>query len=149
MGVNEFRDCLQNLGMEDISQSGLHFIWNQKPGKTHGILKKLDRVIGNHHFLEAHPDAYAHFMPFLSSDHTPAVLNLPVPIRPKPRPFKFPNFLANKHEFSNLVADVWSKHIPGIKMYSIVNKLKLLKTPLRKLKYDQGNLTEKVNMWHN
>ncbi|GJS60553.1 hypothetical protein Tco_0655337 [Tanacetum coccineum] len=39
----------------------------------------------------------------------------------------------------------WSKYISGFHMYRIVKKLKNLKSPLRKLLYDKGNLHVNVN----
>ncbi|PWA77961.1 hypothetical protein CTI12_AA221320 [Artemisia annua] len=41
--------------------------------------------------------------------------------------------------------NVWCKDIPGFSMFSVASKLKLLKKPLRKLKYSQGDLAAKVH----
>nr|GFC81253.1 hypothetical protein [Tanacetum cinerariifolium] len=46
-GVNEFRNYMENLDIEDLAMFGMFFTWLQKmrnPKK--GILKKLDRIIG-------------------------------------------------------------------------------------------------------
>ncbi|GJT80044.1 reverse transcriptase domain, reverse transcriptase zinc-binding domain protein [Tanacetum coccineum] len=43
----EFKDCIENIEVFDINSSGLHFTWNQKPKGSGGILKKLDRIMGN------------------------------------------------------------------------------------------------------
>nr|GEU43234.1 hypothetical protein [Tanacetum cinerariifolium] len=43
----DFKDCVANIEVMDINRSGLQFTWNQKPRWGSGVLKKLDRVMGN------------------------------------------------------------------------------------------------------
>nr|GFA54271.1 RNA-directed DNA polymerase, eukaryota, reverse transcriptase zinc-binding domain protein [Tanacetum cinerariifolium] len=43
-----------------------------------------------------------------------------------------------------LFPNVWNSKIDGCSMFSLVSKLKLLKKPLRKLNFEQGNLFENV-----
>ncbi|GKB82679.1 hypothetical protein Tco_0949574 [Tanacetum coccineum] len=121
----------------DINSSGLHFKWNQKPKGGSGLLKKLDRIMGNTEFIDAFPGAYALFQPYIISDHSPAVLNiLNLPFN-KPKPFKIFNFLAHKSQFRELVSSVWNVNVDGHMMYQVVSKLKALKKPFRKLLHDQ------------
>ncbi|GKB35247.1 RNA-directed DNA polymerase, eukaryota, reverse transcriptase zinc-binding domain protein, partial [Tanacetum coccineum] len=68
------RDCVANIEVMDINRSGLQFTWNQKPGGGSGVLKKLDRVMGNVESLDSFLSSYAVFKPYRSSDHSPAVL---------------------------------------------------------------------------
>nr|GEZ02719.1 hypothetical protein [Tanacetum cinerariifolium] len=70
-----------------------------------GVLKKLDRVLGNAQFISSYPASFVVFMPYLSFDHCPCALTLPELITRKPRPFRFMNFLANKKEFMISDAD--------------------------------------------
>ncbi|GJX80091.1 RNA-directed DNA polymerase, eukaryota, reverse transcriptase zinc-binding domain protein [Tanacetum coccineum] len=95
-------------------------------------------------FVEKFVNSHALFLPFVASDHAPAVIEIPVISGAKPRPFKFANFLADKGEFLPTVKKVWDSHIPGHAMFSVVSKLKLLKKPFRKLKFAQGDLAKKV-----
>ncbi|GJY14273.1 hypothetical protein Tco_0383582 [Tanacetum coccineum] len=81
----------------------------------------------------------------LISDHSPAVLKLPTLTSPKPKPFKFFNFLAFKTRFIEVMESHWNNQIVGHNMFKVVSKMKLLKKPLRKLLHDQGNLHERVN----
>nr|GEW78997.1 hypothetical protein [Tanacetum cinerariifolium] len=129
---------------EDIAMTGLNFTWNKKPGKDGGLLKKLDRVLGNSHFMSIFPLSYALFLPYMLSDHTPAVLVMPKISNAKPEPFKFHNYLTAKDDFIPVVRNVWNSKIDGFSMFSLVFKLKLLKKPLRKLNFKQGNLFENV-----
>ncbi|GJS63490.1 hypothetical protein Tco_0678054 [Tanacetum coccineum] len=143
--ITDFKDCVYNIEVMDINSSGLHFTWNQKPKGGCGLLKKLDRIMGNTEFIDAFPGAYALFQPYRISDHSPAVLNIPNLPFNKPKPFKFFNFLAHKSQFRELLSSVWSVNVDGHKMYQVVSKLKALKKPFRKLLHDQGNLHDRVN----
>ena len=69
---------------------------------------------------------------------------IPDIIRTKPRPFKFANFLAFKPEFLSSVESIWSNKVEGYSMFSVASKLKLLKKPMRKLKFSQGDLAASV-----
>ncbi|GJY69226.1 hypothetical protein Tco_0472208 [Tanacetum coccineum] len=68
----EFKDYVADIEVMDINCSGLHFTWNQKPKGGGGILKKLDRIMGNVEFLDSFPGAHAFFQPYQNSDHSPA-----------------------------------------------------------------------------
>nr|GFB67537.1 hypothetical protein [Tanacetum cinerariifolium] len=142
--MHDFRDCVEEIDVEDIAMTGLNFTWNKKPGDDGGLLKKLDRVLGNSHFMSIFPLSYAHFLPFMLSDHTPAVLVMPKISKAKPKPFKVYNYLTDKDDFIPIVRNVWNSKIDGFAMFSLVSKLKLLKKPLRKLNFEQGNLFENV-----
>ncbi|GJW75105.1 hypothetical protein Tco_0134475 [Tanacetum coccineum] len=101
--MEDFRDCLGEIGVEDVGMSGLKFTWNKSLGRTDVLLKKLDRVMCSGAFLEKFVNSYALFLPFVASDHAPAVIEIPVILGAKPRPFKFANFLADKGEFLPIV----------------------------------------------
>nr|GEZ34524.1 hypothetical protein [Tanacetum cinerariifolium] len=142
--MHDFRNYVEEIEVEDIAMTGLNFTWNKKPGKDDGLLKKLDRVLGNNHFMSTFPFSYALFLPYMLSDHTPAVLFMPKISNAKPKPFKFQNYLTAKNDFIPVVRNVWNSEIDGFSMFSLVSKLKLLKKPLRKLNFEQGNLFENV-----
>ncbi|GJR88942.1 putative RNA-directed DNA polymerase, eukaryota, reverse transcriptase zinc-binding domain protein [Tanacetum coccineum] len=95
----DFKDCVKDIKVFDINSFGLHFTWNQKPKGSGGILKKLNRIIGNTDFVDLFPGAYAIFLPYRILDHSP----------------------------------------------SVIQKMKSLKKPCRKLLHDQGYLHDRVN----
>ncbi|GJW07139.1 hypothetical protein Tco_1569562 [Tanacetum coccineum] len=140
----EFKDCVSNIEVMDINSSGLHFTWNQKPKGGGGILRKLDRILGNLEFLDAFPGAHAYFHPYRILDHSPAVLKIPDLPMNKPKPFKFFNFITHKGKFLEILASQWNVVFPGHHMYQVTSKLKALKKPLRKLVHDHGNLHDRV-----
>ncbi|GJV18295.1 hypothetical protein Tco_1367315 [Tanacetum coccineum] len=140
----EFKDCVANIKVMDINRSDLQFTWNQKPKGGSGVLKKLDRVMGNIEFINAFLGAYAVFQPYRNSDHSPSVLKFPSIVQSKPKPFKFFNFLTHKSNFMVELKNVWSTNVEGHNMFKVVSKLKALKTPMRKLMHANGNLHDRV-----
>ncbi|GJU85490.1 RNA-directed DNA polymerase, eukaryota, reverse transcriptase zinc-binding domain protein [Tanacetum coccineum] len=116
IAMREFKECVQLIEVMDVNATGLHFTWNQKPKGSKGILKKIDRIMCNHPFLDDFRGSFAIFQPYRISDHSPCVLRIP----------------------KNL-------NVHGCAMYRVVKRLKGLKTPLRKLLHDQGNLHDLVN----
>nr|GEV72735.1 hypothetical protein [Tanacetum cinerariifolium] len=112
----------QTAVMTVIDQKGLRYTWNQKPKGDSGILKKLDRIMANMQFSNVFVGAYVVFQPYRNSDHAPVVLKVPLLFKSEPRPFKFYNVLFQNPRFKNVV----------------------LKKPLRKLMYDNGNLHTNV-----
>ncbi|GJU94038.1 sugar transport protein 13 [Tanacetum coccineum] len=144
IAMREFRDCVNMIKVFDVQRTGLQFTWNQKPKGGDGLLKKLDRVMANSEFQDHFVGAHAIFKPYRVSDHSPAVLCIPMLSRTCPKPFKFFNILTSHDNFSDVVKDVWDQHICGFHMFCVVKKLKCLKKPLRKLLYEKGNLHANV-----
>ena len=128
--MEDFRDCVNHVEMEDLNYKGLFYTWTKSPNGTGGILKKIDRVMGNPSFVASFPSASVNFLPYRSSDHTPAVLYLPSRSSSRPKPFKFTNFLTYKKDFKQVVADSWNSNLPGYRMYKVFQNLKNLKKTL-------------------
>lgn len=76
--MQEFRECIEDIRMVDVHQSGFHYTWNQRPHSETGILKKLDRVMGNGEFIALFGESQAVFRPYRLSDHSPAILKIPL-----------------------------------------------------------------------
>nr|GEV12647.1 RNA-directed DNA polymerase, eukaryota, reverse transcriptase zinc-binding domain protein [Tanacetum cinerariifolium] len=58
--MNDFKDCINNIEVEDIVSSGLFFTWTKnlfkvKAGDATGVLKKLDMIMVNEDFLDKYP----------------------------------------------------------------------------------------------
>ncbi|GJY58829.1 hypothetical protein Tco_0458721 [Tanacetum coccineum] len=116
--MNEFKDCINNIEMEDVVSSGLFYTWTKnlfkaKTCNTTGVLKKLDKIIGSEEFID--------------------------------KTFKFANFIADKKEFLPLVKKLWETEYDGCQMFKTVKKLKSLKKDLKKLTWKDGNIFDKVN----
>nr|GEU82836.1 hypothetical protein [Tanacetum cinerariifolium] len=98
--------------------------------------QKIDRVMSNLDFNDVFQGAHAIFQPYCIFDHAPAVLSIPTAIKVKPRPFKFVNIRVHNVRFTKLVSDGWNVNVSGFHMFKLVQRLKNLKRPLRKMLYD-------------
>ncbi|GJY29596.1 RNA-directed DNA polymerase, eukaryota, reverse transcriptase zinc-binding domain protein [Tanacetum coccineum] len=145
ISMREFKECVEEIELMDVPCSGLQFTWNQKPQGTNGILKKLDRIMANVEFSTDFVGNYAVFQPYGISDHSPAVLRIPLLTKYSPKLFKFTNVVTTFPRFKEVVNEGWNAQFRGFHMFRVVKKLKSLKKPLRKLLYDKGNLHDNVN----
>ncbi|GJS02428.1 zinc knuckle CX2CX4HX4C containing protein [Tanacetum coccineum] len=149
--LNEDSECEaidEELIMEgptsDPNIKGANTPVKKKPKGADGVLKKIDRIMANLELHDTFLGLHAIFQPYRISDHAPAVLFIPTTIKVKPRPFKFTNILVHHRRFKEVVLDGWNMSVSGFHMYKIMQKLKYLKKPFRKLLYDHGNLHENV-----
>ena len=117
-GVKEFRKCFEQLDMEDVTMTGLFYTWVQKrKDPTSGIMKKLDRVLGNSEFFDLFGASFATFLPYVTSDHCPALLTIPDMIAKRRKSFRFMNFLTDKEGFQKVVNDNWKIPVTGYDMF--------------------------------
>lgn len=94
--MREFKDCVEQLEVMDINCSGFHYTWTQKPKNGTGILRKIDRIMGNVEFITMFLKSFAIFQPYHISDYTPCIVKLHSVVKEKPKPFKFSNFIVHK-----------------------------------------------------
>nr|GEU44033.1 hypothetical protein [Tanacetum cinerariifolium] len=148
VAMRYFKECVNRIEVMDINCIGLYFTWNQKPKGSNGVLKKIDRIMGNLKFNDDYPGSFAIFQLYHISDHSSCILRIPKVPKPKPKPFKFSNFLINKDGFRQIVEAGCNLDIDGFNMYRVVKWLKGLKSHFRKLLHDQGNLHDRVIKLH-
>ncbi|GKB67000.1 RNA-directed DNA polymerase, eukaryota, reverse transcriptase zinc-binding domain protein [Tanacetum coccineum] len=111
---------------------------------NYSIMKKLDRIMINEEFLQQFQNASRMFLPFVISDHSPAVIIIPEGLKKRRRSFRFVNNIADKEDFADCVRKEWETEINGFHMYKVVQKLKRLKKSLNRLNWKNGNLSDKV-----
>ncbi|GKF00591.1 RNA-directed DNA polymerase, eukaryota, reverse transcriptase zinc-binding domain protein, partial [Tanacetum coccineum] len=105
-------NCVDEINVEDLCSSGFHFTWTKSPqNPLVGTLKKLDRIMVNEKFLCSFQNAHAIFLPYIISDHCPAVLVMPNSLVRKPKPFRFANYIADKPDFLHKVKDNWHNDV--------------------------------------
>nr|GEW19074.1 hypothetical protein [Tanacetum cinerariifolium] len=77
-GVKEFRGCMKHIDMEELVMNGLFFTRVQKiKDPKNGIMKKLDRIMGNNEFLDQFENCYATILPYITFDHYLCLLTIP------------------------------------------------------------------------
>lgn len=60
---DEFKECVHEVEMSDVNQTGLHYTWNQRPKSSVRIVKKLDRSMANVEFIQEYVNCFAIFQP--------------------------------------------------------------------------------------
>nr|GEV95401.1 hypothetical protein [Tanacetum cinerariifolium] len=144
--MSEFRDAVNSLEIDDLCSSGFNFTWTKSlKNPMTSTLKKLDRILTNEGFMKVYNKSHGVFLPYLIFDHSPVILVFPEGLQKKRSTFRFTNLVADKPEFLDIIKGVWQEEIKKCKMYRVVQKLKSLKKPLRKLSWKNGNIFEKVH----
>ncbi|GKA73603.1 RNA-directed DNA polymerase, eukaryota, reverse transcriptase zinc-binding domain protein [Tanacetum coccineum] len=148
--MQDFKNCVNSIEVEDIASSGLFYTWTKnlhktKQGDNTGILKKLDTAIRNEAFICEYPNAHAILFPYLILDYCPMVLVIPNTMQSKRKAFRFSNFVVENEEFPEIVRDFWNDNHRGCQMFKITRKLKALKKPLIDLAWKNGDLFENVS----
>jgi hypothetical protein len=131
--MDEFGACLQILELEDQRYSGCLFTWSNKQSADSIISTKIDRVMVNESWIKTFSWSNAHFLNPGVSDHSPAVVYLTPSPKPKMKPFKFFNFLADHPQFLQTIQGVWRRVILGNQMFCVFEKFKLLQAEFKKL----------------
>lgn len=104
----ELKDCFHQLGLYDLRYHGSHFTWSNKQPDS-PITKKLDRLLINSQILNLFPNCTASFLPTLTSDHCPCLVDLAYKTPSHgTKPFKFYNYLAKHPGFHQVVLEAWT-----------------------------------------
>ncbi|KAJ9536237.1 hypothetical protein OSB04_un000586 [Centaurea solstitialis] len=142
----EFAACVEDVELFDVRFMGVHHTWCQKPREEAGLRRKLDRILANTDFTGVFQDATARFLPRGLSDHSLGLISFKGDLKKRNYGFKFDNFLVQDSKFLDIVKCHWNVHIEGTFMYRLTSKLKMLKSPLRRLRSTYGNLSEKTSL---
>ncbi|GJS69721.1 hypothetical protein Tco_0702562 [Tanacetum coccineum] len=92
--------------------------------------------MANEAFIGGYHQAFVNFLPYLTSDHSAAMLVIPNGRSKKIKPFRFANYVVDKPEFLDIVNNC----VNGFAMFKLVKKLKNMKTHMNKLNWKHGNL---------
>ncbi|GJU23584.1 RNA-directed DNA polymerase, eukaryota, reverse transcriptase zinc-binding domain protein [Tanacetum coccineum] len=112
--MHDFNDAVNTMEVEDICSSGFHFTWTKSlKNAMCSTLKKLDRIMINENFLMQFEKAHGIFLPYLVSDHCPAIMTIPKGISKKKKSFRFANYVADKKDFLDVVREGWKQDVRG------------------------------------
>ena len=107
IAMRKYKDCVQSMEVADVNSTWLHFTWSQKPKGFNSTLQFSDTFLGS----------FAIFQPYRILDPSPCVLRNPKVAKPKPKPFKFSNFLIHEEGFQEMVASRWNLSVNGCTCY--------------------------------
>ncbi|XP_074314673.1 uncharacterized protein LOC141649902 [Silene latifolia] len=141
--IDEFSQCIDNCSLVDHPATGCHFTWNNKQGD--GLRwAKLDRILVSPQWFASFRST-ATFLNAGFSYHSPCLVQIDgmaSPCRPK---FKYLNCWALSPQFQSTVCRSWSSHYYGGHIISLFQKLKQLRSGLRKLHTSSfTNLSDRV-----
>ncbi|GJW50195.1 RNA-directed DNA polymerase, eukaryota, reverse transcriptase zinc-binding domain protein [Tanacetum coccineum] len=135
--MQDFKECVIKNELNDICSSGFQFTWSKSPSNpAQSILKKLDRVMSNEEFINVFDQSHAVFLPYLISDHCPALVIMPGGMERKRKAFRFANYIVDKPDFLSTVAQEWKLSMEGFQIFKVVKTLNV--TP-SKIKTTQRN----------
>ncbi|WZZ05910.1 hypothetical protein YC2023_091831 [Brassica napus] len=143
----QLQDCFLQAGLFDLRYLGPSHTWsNSCPSNP--ITKKLDRLLVNCSSISTFPHATATFLPPLTSDHAPCILDLAYSLPTAgTKPFKFPNYLTRHPHFLQLMQSTWFQS--GIECQTLTQlcwKLKLIKRELKQINRENfSNIQERVS----
>ncbi|KAL1212565.1 hypothetical protein V5N11_036136 [Cardamine amara subsp. amara] len=148
-GMREFRSCILNASLVDLTYRGSTFTWWNMNATNPGA-KKLDRVLVNAIWLDTWPMSFALFGEPDFSDHSPSCITLNPDIQRQRKPFKFLNLLLLNQDFIHLIQSFWyTFNFTGTAMYRVSKKLKALKSPIRSFsKENYSNIEKRVKDVH-
>lgn len=116
----EFKRCVEKVEIEDLLSSGFQYTWTKSLRNPNcKTLKKLERVMVNENFLDTFRTAHSVFLPYIISDHSPAILIIPNGGVKKKKAFRMSNFITKKEEFMLIIKKEWDKCINGFQMYKV------------------------------
>ncbi|XP_039071720.1 uncharacterized protein LOC120218899 [Hibiscus syriacus] len=131
--MDDFKECLVDLELQDHPYIGPLFTWSNKQENSF-LARKLDRILINPQWLFEFPDSAVEFKAQGVSDHYPGVIWTQKRAQVhKPKPFKFFNCWTANENFLRVVKDSWLEQCGGNTMQLLFNKLKRLNPLLKEL----------------
>ncbi|GAA0187530.1 hypothetical protein LIER_34818 [Lithospermum erythrorhizon] len=134
--LEDFNDCILNCRLEDAGCKGLSFSWTNRR-----VAKRLHRVLMNQAYGELFPFVRVTQLAKTLLEHAPLLVES---CRPSSGPkgfFKFQEMWFRHERFTLAVEENWKMRAYGDPLFSLVFKLKRIKTFLKKWnKENFGNI---------
>lgn len=143
--VEDFQQCIDTCGLNDIQLSGCKYTWSDK--QANRIFLKIDWVFVNGDWINQLPLMVSHALQEGVSGHCLIMIITPQVDRMKKRAFTYCNMWSSHSSYVRVVRDCWETQISGCYMFQIVKKLKKQKQKLRTLhKQNFSNIEEAVKI---
>ena len=85
--------------------------------------ERLDHVVATSDWLLRFPSARVYHLEGRWSDHKPIWVSSEPMVLPKRRPFRFEEVWTSDQGCENVIEASWKKHIPGVLMYTVWEKI--------------------------
>ena len=141
----EFLACTEAISVDDHPAVGCYFTWTNRREDGVFVVKKLDRVLANHNWLDLFPQCIVQFLSPGISDHSLILITIGEKQNYGPKPFKFFNHWTEHKDFFPWIEEAWSTKVAGSPMFMLYSKLKAVKTKLKRVNKDLcGCISQKV-----
>ena len=141
--IEEFQSFISELGLTDLNFQGPVYTW-WDGNVSSPVMRKLDRVLVNAEWLTVFDLSIANFLPRGLSDHNPAAVTLGLAREIIRKPFQLFNHILDHDSFLLSVQQSWEVPVQGNPWFILTSKLKRLKSVLKCLNRDTGNVHERV-----
>lgn len=141
--IEDFRNCITSLGLADLRYQGPVFTW-WDGNLSNPVTRKLDRILVNDSWLASFDLSLAHFLPRGLSDHNHAGVSLGIARDFIHKPFQLFRHVMDCDSFLDVVNQAWNSPVTGSPWYILSTKLKSVKSALKVLNSEGGNLHCKV-----
>ncbi|XP_056698475.1 uncharacterized protein [Spinacia oleracea] len=131
--LQDFHNCVNRCGLEDVKSSGNFFTWNNKQQGDHRVFCKLDRVMTSQLWQNKYPNTEVCFKNEGYFDHCPGIILMYPQFVVGKKPFKFFPMWQDTPNYRNLIVQAWQEHQQGTKIYQVVQRLKRVRVVLKQL----------------
>jgi predicted XRE-type DNA-binding protein len=101
----KFNEAISNLDLMEIPLHDLSFTWSNRQREP--LLQRLDWFFISQEWSVVYPETRAKTLPRDISDHVPCLVSFKSKI-PKPKIFRFENFLLQVEEFMSVFQNTWT-----------------------------------------
>lgn len=139
--MEDLRRCTSDLNLTKMRSCGKNFTWSNGH-----VSSKIDGVYCNADWMLNFGQVWDEFKEPGVSNHTPVVIKIRPAKGINKKLFRFVNVLVEQPGFLGVVQNTWSMEINGCVMFSIWQKLKACRVPLKALMAKQlGSIDLKLN----
>lgn len=135
--TRDFTDFLFETGLTELKTVGRKYTWT-----NNHIYSKIDRAVVNGDWMIRLPHLEVTVLDPGFSDHSPLSITFDNHPGIRARPFKFLNHLTEHQEFLDKVAKGWREPMSEVFLKSIWQKLKNVKTKMKRLNKEKYNATD-------
>ncbi|KAJ1399376.1 Reverse transcriptase zinc-binding domain [Sesbania bispinosa] len=108
--AERFSNVIDTCALMNLDVVGGRFFWFRNSQQGTSMAKRLDRVLVNHSWRLAYPEAFTETLPGCFSDHSPLLVRVDGVGRERgQRPFKFLAAWASHPEYASVVEGAWLK----------------------------------------
>ncbi|CAA7024809.1 unnamed protein product [Microthlaspi erraticum] len=137
--LGDFRDCLFDIELYDLSSQGCHHTWTNKCS-SNPKTRKLDRALINEAWQDAFPSSNAYFDVPGCFDHSPCLVTISAEVQRRISRFNFFTFFTFHPDYPRLISEAWNSLLrPSNPMFSLYQKLRAAKVCCKTLNNSRFN----------